>query len=144
MGILVAHMGHGYGSRPNNQTNGCMNTLIEGIRLIGKAYAIDTCLVGGLNPSEKILVNWDDDIPNSRGKIKHVPNHQPDLCLQHYQILFGYTTSTLDLRSTFCQTQCELLWLLIEKIIKQSTSCRSFSKGKPLVNTTSMQTFTLE
>ena len=29
-------------------------------------------------PSEKYeFVNWDDDIPNSNGKIKNVPNHQP-------------------------------------------------------------------
>ena len=29
-------------------------------------------------PSEKYeFVNWDDDIPNDHGKIKHIPNHQP-------------------------------------------------------------------
>ena len=30
-------------------------------------------------PSQKYeFVNWDDDIPNSDGKIANVPNHQPD------------------------------------------------------------------
>ena len=34
----------------------------------------------GLNPSEKYeFVNWDDEIPNISGKIKNVPNHQPDI-----------------------------------------------------------------
>jgi hypothetical protein len=28
-------------------------------------------------PSEKILVNWDDDIPNIWKTKSHVPNHQP-------------------------------------------------------------------
>ena len=37
-------------------------------------------LVGGLNPSEKYEhhVMWHDDIPNISGKIKNVPNHQPE------------------------------------------------------------------
>ena len=30
-------------------------------------------LVGGFNPSEKILVNWDDDIPNIWENKSHVP-----------------------------------------------------------------------
>ena len=36
-------------------------------------------LVGGFNPSEKYeFVSWDNDIPIYYGKIKNVPNHQPD------------------------------------------------------------------
>ena len=37
-------------------------------------------LVGGwTNPSEKYeFVNWDDEIPKINGKIKNVPNHQPE------------------------------------------------------------------
>jgi hypothetical protein len=33
-------------------------------------------------PSEKYeFVSWDDEIPN--GKIKHVPNHQPEMIEEH-------------------------------------------------------------
>ena len=37
-------------------------------------------LVGGLNPSEKNEVSWDDDIPNISGKMvsKWQPNHKPE------------------------------------------------------------------
>ena len=34
----------------------------------------------GLNPSENMKVNWDDDIPNINGKTKLMfQNHQPDM-----------------------------------------------------------------
>ena len=39
------------------------------------------------HPSKKYeFVNWDDDIPNISGKIKNVPNHQPDsyCCLSSF------------------------------------------------------------
>ena len=35
-------------------------------------------MVGGFNPSEKILVAWDYDIPNLWKNPPNVPNHQPD------------------------------------------------------------------
>ena len=49
-------------------------------------YGIDQYLVGGFKPSEKYdFVNWDDDIPKSYGKIKHVPNHQQGI----YNLSYG-------------------------------------------------------
>ena len=36
-------------------------------------------VVGGwATPLKNMKVNWDDEIPNINGKIKNVPNHQPD------------------------------------------------------------------
>ena len=44
-----------------------------------KGHKKQLYLVGGFNPSEKYeFVSWDDDIPIYYGKIKTVPNHQPD------------------------------------------------------------------
>ena len=37
----------------------------------------------------KILVSWDDD-SQLNGKIKHVPNHQPDMCGYHTYYLYIY------------------------------------------------------
>ena len=39
-------------------------------------------LVGGFElptplKNDGVKVNWDDELPNMMGKIKHVPNHQP-------------------------------------------------------------------
>jgi hypothetical protein len=38
---------------------------------------INYWLVVDLPPEKYEFVSWDDEIPNL-GKIKHVPNHQPD------------------------------------------------------------------
>ena len=36
-------------------------------------------LIGGIpTPLKNMKVSWDDDIPNINGKIKNVPNHQPE------------------------------------------------------------------
>ena len=38
-------------------------------------------LVGGLNPSEQKIVNW-DDYSQYMGNIENVPNHQPDTMIE--------------------------------------------------------------
>ena len=44
-------------------------------------------LVGGIpTPPKNMKVNWDDD-SQLNGKMKHVPNHQPDMYTNIYSYL---------------------------------------------------------
>ena len=59
----------------------------------------DDCMINMISgwwfqPLWKILVSWDDDIPNIWTNQIHVPNHQPDSCFltkskffaEHYDV----------------------------------------------------------
>jgi hypothetical protein len=36
------------------------------------------------------FVSWDDDIPNMESHKNHVPNHQPEIVISHYNLVGGY------------------------------------------------------
>ena len=60
---------------------GSMEWMSEG-KALQKRIAL---LVGGwATPLKNMNVNWDNDIPNINGKMKHVPNHQP-VCIPKHQ-----------------------------------------------------------
>ena len=63
-----------------------MSSFVLAIQLLGYVILTHTQLtisVWWFQPTSLknygVQVSWDDDIPNWIGKIKNVPNHQPDL-----------------------------------------------------------------
>ena len=54
--------------------------------IIGFFSGLSLCLVGGFKPSEKYESQLELLFP-IYGKIKHVPNHQPDVKGDHWDVL---------------------------------------------------------
>ena len=46
------------------------------LRLLHRRLDI-SWLLGGPTPLKNMKVKWDDELPNSHGKVINVPNHQP-------------------------------------------------------------------
>jgi len=52
-------------------------------------------------PLKNMNVSWDDEIPNMMGKIRHVPNHQPDIMLFQLLTIINHRL-TIDIPSHGC------------------------------------------
>ena len=73
------------------------------------------------------FVSWDDDIPNMMGKIKNVPNHQPDeidffRCLSTKIVTFFLKTSNIPHLGEGIEFLCQLL---VPLLLLLTASCSS-------------------